>query len=298
MSVSPVAGLRSIAIGVTNLDEAEKFYTEIWHLSVAARTLDAVYLRGTGPAHHILAIHRSDVADVRSVTFQVRQADDLKKIAIAVPNEGGELLSDITPVSEPGGGRAIIVKDPQGRILRFVYGDDKHGDVESRKDFPIRITHTVFNSADVAIAQSFYERALGFKLSDRTRIMAFMRCGADHHSIALADAEENTLNHIAFVMPDIDSVMRGGGRMRDSGYPIEWGVGRHGPGDNAFAYFIGPSNFVIEYTAEVMQVDDTYVVGGPDDWKWPPGRVDQWGISPPPSEKIKVAQKQIRFVGN
>ena len=92
--------------------------------------------------------------------------------------------------------------------------------------------------------------------------------------------------------------MRGGGRMRDAGYPIEWGVGRHGPGDNAFAYFIGPSDFVIEYTAEVLQVDDTYVVGGPDDWKWPPGRVDQWGISPLPSDKIKQAQKRIRFAGN
>ena len=27
--------------------------------------------------------------------------------------------------------------------------------------------------------------------------------------------------------------------LRDAGYPIEWGVGRHGPGNNAFAYFIG-----------------------------------------------------------
>jgi catechol 2,3-dioxygenase len=36
-------------------------------------------------------------------------------------------------------------------------------------------------------------------------------------------------------MPDLDSVMRGAGRMRESGYPIEWGVGRHGAGNNVFA---------------------------------------------------------------
>jgi catechol 2,3-dioxygenase len=36
-----------------------------------------------------------------------------------------------------------------------------------------------------------------------------------------------TLNHVVFEMPDSDSVMRGIGRMKDSGYPVEWGPGRH-----------------------------------------------------------------------
>jgi catechol 2,3-dioxygenase len=180
-------------------------------------------------------------------------------------------------------------------VLRFIAGDRSHANDEPIKDRPIKITHVVLNSEDVSVAQAFFEKALGFRLSDRTRIMAFMRCCSDHHSIALADSQENTLNHIAFLMPDLDSVMRGGGRMNDAGYPIEWGVGRHGPGNNAFAYFLGPFDFVIEYTAEVQQVDDTYRTGGPDDWKWPPGRIDQWGIGKPPSEKMKAAQKSIFF---
>jgi catechol 2,3-dioxygenase-like lactoylglutathione lyase family enzyme len=157
----------------------------------------------------------------------------------------------------------------------------------------------VVNSVDVAAALPFYENALGFKLSDRTRIMAFIRVPqpgfGDHHSIALADADNNCLNHIAFVMPSLDAVMRGGGRMKDAGYAIEWGPGRHGPGDNAFNYFIGPAGFVIEYTAEVEQIDDHYRTGMPEDWKWPPGRVDQWGISQPPSATLKQAQRMISF---
>ena len=28
------------------------------------------------------------------------------------------------------------------------------------------------------------------------------------------------------------------------------------------------------YTAEVSEVSDDYRVGGPEDWKWPPGRID------------------------
>ena len=51
--------------------------------------------------------------------------------------------------------------------------------------------------------------------------------------------------------------------MRDSGYPLEWGVGRHGAGNNVFGYFAGPEEFPIEYTAEVMQIDDSLRVSRP-----------------------------------
>jgi catechol 2,3-dioxygenase-like lactoylglutathione lyase family enzyme len=125
--------------------------------------------------------------------------------------------------------------------------------------------------------------------------MAFMRCNSDHHSIALGDTDNDALNHIAFLMPDLESVMRGGGRMRDAGFGIEWGPGRHGPGNNAFNYFVGPFDLVIEYTADVQQIDDSYKTGQPSDWKWPEGRVDHWGISQPPSAKLKEAQRAVMF---
>jgi catechol 2,3-dioxygenase len=291
--------LRSIAIGVTDLAAAEQFYVSTWRLTAAARSEDAVYLRGSGADHHILALHRSEQPDVRRVDFVVAQHADLARIADGVRTHGGRVLADAHDNTEPDGGIALDVLDPQGRHLRFVHAPATQAgavdDAAGANDAPVRITHVVFNSADVAAAQAFYERALGFTLSDRTRIMAFMRCGSDHHSIALADADANTLNHIAFVMPDLDAVMRGAGRMSDAGYPIEWGVGRHGPGNNVFSYFIGPDDFVIEYTAEVLQVDDSYRVGKPEDWTWPPGRFDQWGVSRPPSDRIKQAQKKIRF---
>jgi catechol 2,3-dioxygenase len=62
-----------------------------------------------------------------------------------------------------------------------------------------------------------------------------------------------------------------------------------------FAYFVGPDNVVIEYTGEVEQVDDNYKTGQPEDWTWPPGRMDRWGVSAPPSDRIKEAQQQISF---
>jgi len=157
------------------------------------------------------------------------------------------------------------------------------------------LAHAVLNTHDVPASQTFLEQVLDFSLSDRTRIMAFMRCNSDHHSIALGDTDNDALNHIAFLMPDLDSVMRGGGRLKDAGHAIEWGPGRHGPGNNAFNYFIGPFGLVVEYTAEVQQIDDSYQAGQPEDWKWPPGRVDQWGISQAPSDALKHAQRAVLF---
>ncbi len=89
--------------------------------------------------------------------------------------------------------------------------------------------------------------------------------------------------------------MLGAGRMVDAGFPIAWGPGRHGPGNNVFAYFVDPFGFVIEYTAEVEVVAEDHVARGPDFWVWPPGRTDRWGIAPPKPEATKKAQLAMLF---
>ncbi len=111
----------------------------------------------------------------------------------------------------------------------------------------------------------------------------------------LAKTNLPTLNHVAFEMPDFNSVMRGMGRMKDNGYPIEWGPGRHGPGNNVFAYFCGPDEVPIEYTSDVLQIDDRYVPRGSDYWKFPPGRSDHWGITQPRSARYYRVQRLFGF---
>ena len=294
---SRVSALRSVALNVPDLVAAEHFYTTIWHLQVIARGESAIYFRGTGADHHLLALHQAEgPAKIRCVTLRARDRSALDAVASAALVAGGKVMQPVSQVTEPGGGTGVTVADPDGRVFQLVHGDVLHADAYETADQPIRLAHAVLNSHDVESTRRFMESVFDFSLSDRTRIMAFMRCNSDHHSIALGDTDNDALNHIAFLMPDVDSVMRGGGRMRDAGFGIEWGPGRHGPGDNAFNYFVGPFDVVIEYTAEVEQIDDSYQVGQPTDWTWPPGRVDQWGISAPPSPRLKDAQKAVVFV--
>jgi catechol 2,3-dioxygenase len=296
MSSPWISALRSVALAVPDLAAAEVFYTRVWHLAVVQRTSDTLYLRGTGDDHHLLALRRgSGVPQIGHVTLRAPDAGALAAIERAAVQAGGTLLQRTAPSQDPAGGIGLLLRDPHGRVIQVVHGDARHADAHERKDHPTRLAHVVLNSHDVDATQAWFERALGFTLADRTRIMAFLNCNRDHHSVAIGITDNDALNHIAFLMPDLESVMRGGGRMKDAGHPIEWGPGRHGPGDNAFNYFIDPFGVVIEYTAEVEQVGPEHVARGPADWAWPPGRVDQWGISPPPSARLKEAQRRVLF---
>jgi catechol 2,3-dioxygenase len=292
---SLISALRSVALTVPDLTLAEDFFTRTWHLQVVARTNNALYFRGAGSDHHLLALHHAPgAARILHITLRARSLNALSLAAQKTVSAGGHVLAPTAPLTEPGGGQAVTLTDRDGRVFRLVYEDEQLDTIDV-PDMPLRLAHVVLNSSHVENTRQFMEAALDFSMSDRTRIMAFMRCNNDHHSVALGDTDNNALNHIAFLMPDIDAVMRGGGRMQEAGFPIEWGPGRHGPGDNAFNYFIGPFDLVIEYTAEVEQIDDSYQTGQPSDWTWPPGRVDQWGISPPPSARLKEAQRAVVF---
>jgi catechol 2,3-dioxygenase-like lactoylglutathione lyase family enzyme len=292
-----IAGLRSVALTVPDLAAAETFYTQTWKLDIAARGDGVLYLRGSGSDHHLLALHAATgTPQLLKVTLRARSAAALDAIAQATTAAGGSVERAIAPATDPAGGQVLVIRDADGRRIEIVCGDaQRQPDAPAPPDQPLRLAHAVLNCHAIATTQSFFERALGFVLADRTRIMAFMNCDADHHTIALGDTDNDALNHVAFLMPTLDAVMRGGGRLKDAGLPPQWGPGRHGPGDNAFNYFVDPFGIVIEYTAEVEQIDDSYPPGSPGDWTWPPGRIDQWGIGAAPTDHLKQAQRRVLF---
>ncbi len=291
----PITAIRSVEFGVPDLARAEAFYKETWGLRVCARYGEVVYLRATGSDHHVLALHPHSSAEVLSVSFRVKSEECLGRIAEAVGQAGGRLIAPTLSNPEPDGGVVLKIATPEGFILRFHHGDAIYHDWKEQASMPLRISHVNLNCNNIEATSRFFQDVLGFALTDRSRAMAFLRCNSDHHAVVLADSGVDGLNHIAFMMPEWESVMRGSGRIIDAGFPIGWGVGRHGPGNNIFAYFIDPFGFVIEFTAEVLQVDDGYVSHGPEYWVWPRGRTDHWGIAPPKTENVKKAQLAIRF---
>ena len=273
--------LRSVELEIPDVAPAAEFLERLWGLVPAGSAGATRFFRGAGDHPYILSLTKAATPAVAAVTF----AGSLEELAkVGRPDRSFDV---------PGGGQGFEVRGPEGQVYRFI--TDSAVERLNDKATPIQLTHAVINSTDVEASERYAVEKLGFKVSDRTAHMRFIRCNRKHHALAYAKSEFASLNHIAFEMHDMDAVMRGIGRLRDAGHEPVWGPGRHGPGNNVFGYFIAPYGGIVEYTAEVSEVDENYKVGTPEDWKWPPGRIDHWGISKKDTVKATAAEKVLRF---
>ena len=250
--------LQSIDLRVPDVEATARFFADVWGLTRVAGNR----LRGSDALPYLVGLEQGSPA-ILAITFC-------------------------------GGDKEREVKGAEGEIYRFVR-ERSVSTLTADRDRPIRLSHIVLNSADVDAAERFATSQLGLRVSDRTRHMTFMRCNRVHHCIAYARAGYTSLNHVAFEMADVDGVMRGIGRLRDAGYPCVWGPGRHGPGNNVFGYFVGPHGGLVEYTSEVSEAGNDYRVGSPEDWKWPPGRIDHWGVSAKDTARTDTAERAFTW---
>ncbi|GAC1403509.1 MAG: VOC family protein [Novosphingobium sp.] len=283
--------LRSIEFALPDPAAAAAFMIDIWGMAPAVEAGGTHYLRGSGTFPYLVALAPSADEFVRSTTF-VCDESELAELQGKIARSGWP-CRDVTS-TDPGGGHGLIVELPEGEILRFLAGTTEVPPLEGR-DLPVKLTHVVFNSIDAEASGHAVEQVLGFRVSDRTRGMVFVRCNQSHHSTAFARAGIASLNHVAFEMEDLDAVMRGIGRLRDHHHVPAWGPGRHGPGANVYAYYIAPFGPVIEFSTAVEKVAADYRTGEPDDWTWPPNRIDQWGISDKDFEGLRAAEERFRF---
>ena len=129
--------------------------------------------------------------------MRARSAAALQAVAQATQSAGGTIERAPAPASDPAGGQALLMRDSDGRRFEVVHGDTRRTpDTPPPKDQPQRLAHAVLNAHAVGSTQAFLEQALGFVLADRTRIMAFMNCDADHHTLALGDTDNDALQPI------------------------------------------------------------------------------------------------------
>jgi hypothetical protein len=122
---------------------------------------------------------------------------------------GAKVAGDPRPLpASEGGGYGFHMSTPEGHPLCISSDVARHATAIDDRTRPTKLTHVVLNSADVPSQTSFFLDVLGFKWSDSTQMMDFIRCCSDHHSIALARGNGPSLNHMAYEMPDIDGLMR------------------------------------------------------------------------------------------
>ena len=221
MTNARINGLRSIELGVHDLQKSAEFYRRVWALEDVAAEGDTIYLRGTGREHHVVTLHERPRASLMGVHFSAPDSatvDALHAKAKAMGANVGPAPAALPAVA--GGGYGFRVSTPEGHPISISSDITLHAEAIDDRSRPTKLTHVVLNSAEVEKQTAFFLDVLGFKWSDSTFMMDFVRCCSDHHSVAFARGNGPTLNHMAYEMPNIDGLMSGAGpraqeRLRD-----------------------------------------------------------------------------------
>ena len=249
-----VSGVRSIELGVRDLQQSADFYTKVWALEEVGSDADSIHLRATGGEHHVLTIRERPKSSLLAVNFAAQDRASVDQLCAKAKSYGIKVLSEPAPLpGAAGGGYGFRFESPEGFTMTISSDSAQHPNTMLDRSRPSKISHVVLNSGSTAEQMKFFIDVLGFKHSDSTHMMDFLRCSADHHSIAMFRANGPSLNHVAYEMPNMDGLMRGAGRLKKNGFETGWGVGRHGPGNNVFSYFIEPDGFVAEYTTSSIR---------------------------------------------
>ena len=307
-----VTDLAWVRLQSPDLDQAEDFLTR-FGLARVERTRDALYMRGTDPAHHIHVTHLG-APRFLGLAFHVEDEDALKRFARAPGASGIENLD------EPGGGKRVRVSDPHGYRMEVVcgvrelpalpsrravmnWGDEKlrrAGELLRVKAGPShvkRIAHAVIMTQNIGEKLRWYREMFGFIVSDDVYagskdnvIASFNRCDrgdtyVDHHTFLCIEGPATGMNHVSFEVAGVDDLMLGHEHLKQAGFRHVWGIGRHILGSQIYDYWKDPWDRVHEHWT------DTDVLNA----RTPPnllpvevGLASQWG-EPPPQEFITHA---------
>jgi catechol 2,3-dioxygenase-like lactoylglutathione lyase family enzyme len=289
-----------------DLDVMEAFLVE-FGMQRAARTDDALYMRGTDAQHHVHVTHRGEPAFL-GFAFHAASAADLRTLAAATG-------CTVETLDEPGGGEVVHLTDPDGRRIDVVHGIAaldplpvkahpalntgaarvRVGTLQRVAAGPSQVKrcgHSAIKTADLPRLWQWYQRHLGMLVSDDMFIEGpdkpigrFARCDrgaapADHHTLLLIEMGEVKLGHVAWEVADFDDLMVGHDRLLQYGARQYWGIGRHILGGQIFDYWKDPLGFTVEHWTDGDLLDASvpaqafpiFEAGG-----------NQWG-PPPPSD--------------
>jgi catechol 2,3-dioxygenase-like lactoylglutathione lyase family enzyme len=279
--MASVTSLRHVDVALPDFQQQVDFYGGIWGLKPVEGEKDLAFFAAEGSREQfVYRVRKAGEKRLDLVAFGADSPEDVDELAASLAEAGVRFVSEPGALQTPGGGYGFRFFDPDGRVVEVSSGVETRAqrEVAPREAIPVALNHVVLNSPKRKEVEAFYAEKLGFKLSDWIPFMGFYRCNANHHSLAIADGEVATLNHVAFEVGSIDDMMRGAGRvMKDGRARVMMGPGRHSAGDNTFYYFFDPQGNVSEYTAEVEQILD--------EDKWTPREhapADMWGTAQMP----------------
>jgi 2,3-dihydroxy-p-cumate/2,3-dihydroxybenzoate 3,4-dioxygenase len=93
--------------------------------------------------------------------------------------------------------------------------------------------------------------------------------------------ESDGLNHVNFMVTDLDDIGCATNRMKKAGVPIVFGPGRHLPSTSVFLYFLDPDGMTAEYSFGMEEIPE-HDGRAPRALSASPEVLDTWGSLPDP----------------
>jgi len=289
-----ITHLRHVDLAVPDYDRQLDFYTNTWGLTAQTTGEGIAFLAAEGsPEQYSVRLRRAAEKRLDLIAFGAAGPAEVDALAERLGRDGVTLVGEPGRLQTPGGGYGFRFFDVDGRTVEVSceVAVREHRRVEAGEPIPVKLSHVVLNSANPQAAVAFYQRHLGFALSDTLmsphlgEVMWFLRTNRYHHSLAIARGPHTSLHHASFELRGLDEYMRGTGRLLRAGVEKVWGPGRHLAGNNTFSYFLDPHGNTVEYTTELEQLDE-------DTWHphlydfSDPMVSDQWGTANPMSEFV------------
>lgn len=282
-----VSHLRYLALVIPDFDAELAFLTKYWGLTEVERRGDVAYLWAEGTPEPFTIRLRKGEKRIDLIAFGTRSRQDVDELAARLRDAGVRLIHEPRNLNQPGGGYGFRCFDIDGRTLEISADVSlrQNRKIQPREPLPVKLSHVVINTVELAATTQWYIDHLNFAISDTLYsdsmgdLMNFMRCNDAHHSLAIAKGPHPSLHHASFEMRGVEEWMRGAGKILRSGARMVWGPGRHNAGDNTFAYFLDPAGNTLEYTTELATIEDEDL--------WHPSKLnvnhvttqDQWGTA-------------------
>jgi catechol 2,3-dioxygenase-like lactoylglutathione lyase family enzyme len=277
-----IGWIHHATLRVADVDEARERWSRLYGLSGEGSLLRCAY-----EDYCLELVAAGDrPPGLEHVAYELRAGISLAQARERIEATG----TAVREVEAPLRGRALRLEDGDGNgvlVLERVVPEDRTPPIFRRSQalrahHPRKLGHVNYLTADTPRITAWYERVLGFAVTDWIGDDAvWLHVNHDHHVLAFLDKAVAHVHHLAFELVDFGEMREALDHLAQHGRWVTWGPGRHAMAQNLFSYVRMPEEeLFVELFADLEQLESDHVPRHfPDD----PHASNAWGQLPPRS---------------
>ena len=274
--MASVTQLGYLGLGVSNVDEWERFAMQVLGLQANGRDDDGSLFLRMDEYHHRFIVHPNGNDDLAYIGWEVTDEQALQAMAEQLKAAGVEVTPGTAAEAEVRRVAGLIrFQDPSRIASEIFYGPLVSFEKPFQSPRPLSgfktgeqgLGHFVISVDDLDRSIHFYRDVLGMRISDFVRVeaapgiklnLAFFHCNPRHHSLAFWAMPQapKRLHHFMLQLRSLDDVGSTYYLCQDQQVPITMNLGRHTNDHMVSFYLRTPSGFAVEYGWGAREVDD------------------------------------------